>query len=206
MNFKNYNMANVMDTMTENEKSVYRQIKLKEMHDFNKDFMDDLVLIKKDFNMKFPFMRDGVMVVGLFDNEFRRPKGFYFELIDSDLEPIDSTRPIYRVPYNEFYADEFEMDERSKFLVPVDQLKKINRQAAAIQKELVIVESDRDIKENKYIPPKPPLPFSAAPQEPVVPKLEDAPYSEMTIRDYIAIHTGRPISNKAWLNEIVKTK
>jgi hypothetical protein len=28
----------------------------------------------------------------------------------------------------------------------------------------------------------------------------------MTIRDYIAIHTGRPISNKAWLNEIVKTK
>jgi hypothetical protein len=199
-------MASIMDGMTENEKTVYRKIKLKEMHDFNQDFMDDLGLTKADFNMKYPFKRDGVLVVGLFDNEFKRPKGFYFELINNDLESIDSERTIYRVPYNEFYADEFEMDERSKFLVPVEQLKKMNRQSAAISKESVIVESDRTIKQEKYVAPKPPLPFSAEPQPPVVPKLEDAPYSEMTIRDYITIHTGRPISNKAWLNEIVKSK
>jgi len=199
-------MANLMDEMSENEKTVYRKIKLKEMHDFNRDFMDDLGLIEKDFNMKYPFKRNGVTVVGLFDNEFKRPKGFYFELITSDLDPVDSERTIYRVPYNEFYMDEFEMDERSKFLVPLEQLKKMNRQSAAISKASVIVESDRSIKEEKYTPPKPPLPFSAEPQPVVVPKLEDAPYSEMTIRDYITIHTGRPISNKAWLNEIVKSK
>jgi hypothetical protein len=197
-----------MATMTENEKTVYRKIKLKEMHDFNSAFMEDLGLGSLDFNMKYPFMRDGILVVGLFDNEFKRPKGFYFELINNDLEPTDANRTIYRVPYNEYYADEYQMDERGKFLVPVEQLKKINRQSAAIVKEVVIAESDRAIKEEKqsYIPPKPPLPFSAEPQTPVVPKLEDAPYSEMTIRDYITIHTGRPISNKAWLNEIVKNK
>lgn len=201
-------MASVMDTMTENERTVYRKIKLKEMHDFNKDFMGDLNLDFKDFNMKYPFMRDGVMVVGLFDNEFRRPKGFYFELIDSNLEPIDMERTIYRVPYNEFYEDEYQMDERSKFLVPIEQLKKINRQSVAISKEAAIIESDKAAaKENKYLPPKPPLPFSAAPEpQQIVQKYEDAPYSEMTIRDYIAIHTGKPISNKAWLNEIVKNK
>lgn len=198
-----------MTSMTENEKTVYRKIKLKEMHDYNSGFMGDLGLTHLDFNMKYPFMRDGALVVGLFDNEFKRPKGFYFELINNDLEPIDAERTIYRVPYNEYYSDEYQMDERGKFLVPIEQLKKMNRQSAALVKEVVIAESDRVIKEekeNKYIPPKPPLPFSAEPQPPVVQKFEDAPYSEMTIRDYIAIHTGRPISNKAWLNEIVKNK
>jgi hypothetical protein len=35
--------------------------------------------------------------------------------------------------------------------------------------------------------------------------LEDLPYSEMSIRDYITIHTGRTVSLKPWLNELVKT-
>jgi hypothetical protein len=197
-----------MNTMTENEKTVYRKIKLKEMHEFNSDFMEDLELTHLDFNMKYPFMKDGTLVVGLFDNEFRRPKGFYFELINSDLEPIDNERTIYRVPYNEYYGDEYQLDERGKFLVPIEQLKKINRQSAALVKGVVITESDRVIKEekeNKYIPPKPPLPFGSKLQPPSPVVLEDALYSEMTIRDYITIHTGRPISNKAWLNEIIKT-
>jgi len=34
--------------------------------------------------------------------------------------------------------------------------------------------------------------------------VDDAPYSDMTIRDYIAIHTGKPVSNKGWLNELIK--
>ena len=34
----------------------------------------------------------------------------------------------------------------------------------------------------------------------------DAPYSEMTIRDYYAIHTGKPVSSKNWLNELIKSK
>ena len=36
--------------------------------------------------------------------------------------------------------------------------------------------------------------------------MEDAPYSDMTIRDYYAIHTGRPVSVKPWLNELIKNK
>jgi hypothetical protein len=36
--------------------------------------------------------------------------------------------------------------------------------------------------------------------------MEDAPYSEMTLRDYYAIHTGKPVSAKTWLNELIKQK
>jgi len=28
----------------------------------------------------------------------------------------------------------------------------------------------------------------------------------MTIRDYYAIHTGKPVSSKNWLNELIKSK
>jgi hypothetical protein len=37
-------------------------------------------------------------------------------------------------------------------------------------------------------------------------EMADAPYSEMTIRDYYAIHTGKPVSAKTWLNELIKSK
>jgi hypothetical protein len=36
--------------------------------------------------------------------------------------------------------------------------------------------------------------------------MSDAPYSEMTIRDYYAIQTGKPVSAKPWLNELIKSK
>ena len=36
--------------------------------------------------------------------------------------------------------------------------------------------------------------------------MEDAPYSEITIRDYYAIHTNRPVSAKGWLNDLIKNK
>ena len=35
--------------------------------------------------------------------------------------------------------------------------------------------------------------------------MEDAPYTEMTIRDYYAIQTGKPVSSKTWLNDLIKS-
>jgi len=34
----------------------------------------------------------------------------------------------------------------------------------------------------------------------------DAPMAEMTLRDYAAIHMQKEISNKKWLNELIKSK
>jgi hypothetical protein len=46
--------------------------------------------------------------------------------------------------------------------------------------------------------------MAAIPKAP--PIMEDDLYSSMTIRDYVAIQTGRPVSTKQWLNELVKHK
>jgi hypothetical protein len=174
------------------------------MHDYNEELISDLGILKSEFNMKKAFTRNGVKVVGIFDSEFKKAKGFYFELINSDIEPEDSTRTVYRLSPTEFYADEFEMDEYGKFLVPVEQLRIVNRQSAIISKGSAATSSDRVLKDEPTLKTtmKPPLPFADSKQL----KVEDAPYSEMTIRDYLAIHTGKPVSTKTWLNELIKIK
>lgn len=191
-------MASILDSMTEVERTAYRKTKLEEMRDYNQDFIDDLGISRADFNMKYAFTRNGEIVVGVFANEFLKPKGFYFEIIDSSLNPTDINRTIYRIPFNEFYEDEYEIDERNKYLVPLSQLKKMNRQSAALMKDnLINKPADEEIVPKVS---KPYLPFEK--NEPV--KKEDALYSEMTIRDYIAIHTGKPVSLKSWINDLVK--
>jgi hypothetical protein len=194
----------ILDGMDDDEKKLYRQKKLKEMHDYNEDLIKDLAISKSDFNMKKAFTRNGVIVVGILENEFKKPKGFYFELINSDIEPDDPARTVYRLSPTEFYADEFEMDEYGKFLVPVEQLRIVNRHSAAISKSSAATSSDRVLKDEPVLRTtmKPPLPFAESNQL----KVDDAPYSEMTIRDYLAIHTGKPVSTKSWLNELVKIK
>jgi hypothetical protein len=194
----------ILDGMDDDEKRLYRQKKLKEMHDYNEELISDLGILKSEFNMKKAFTRNGVKVVGIFDSEFKKAKGFYFELINSDIEPEDSTRTVYRLSPTEFYADEFEMDEYGKFLVPVEQLRIVNRQSAIISKGSAATSSDRVLKDEPTLKTtmKPPLPFADSKQL----KVEDAPYSEMTIRDYLAIHTGKPVSTKTWLNELIKIK
>lgn len=192
----------ILDGMDDDEKKAYRQLKLKELQDYNQDLINDLGVAKSDFNMKKAFTRNGVVVVGMFENEFKKSKGYYFELINSDIEPDDANRTVYRLSPTQFYADEFEMDEYGKFLVPVDQLRIVNRQSAIISKGSSATSSDRVLKNQVFETTtiKPPLPVNL----PL--KVDDAPYSEMTIRDYIAIHTGKPVSTKSWINELIKIK
>jgi hypothetical protein len=192
----------ILDGMDDDEKKAYRQLKLKEIQDYNQDLINDLGIAKSDFNMKKAFTRNGTVVVGMFENEFKKSKGYYFELINSDIEPDDPARTVYRLSPTQFYMDEYEMDEYGKFLVPVDQLRIVNRHSAAISKGSAATSSDRVLKNQVFETTtiKPPLPVNP----PL--KVDDAPYSEMTIRDYIAIHTGKPVSTKSWLNELIKIK
>jgi len=221
-------MVNVA-SMTKAEKAAYRLVKLKEIREYNKNLIEDLGIPIDDFNIKYVFTRNGVLVVGIFPNEFNREKGFYFELIDSDIEPNDDNRTVYRLAPTEFYEDEYEMDEYGKFLVPIEELRIINRQSVAISKSSAATSSDAVLEKEKVVRVKPtgnipvkqpftknplpeftlpaPTPIPAAkPAKPAPALIEDAPYSEMTIRDYFAIHSGLPVSTKPWLNELVKRK
>jgi hypothetical protein len=171
----------------------WKKSKLDAIRNYHSQLIKDLGVSPGDFNMKKAFRdKRGVEVVGIFDTEFLKDKGFYFELISSDLEPVDPERKVYRVPMNLSYKDEYEINAKLSYNVPLEELRVVNPQAVAIGKLGAITNLEKFKEENSPVIKK------------VVP-LEDLPYSEMSIRDYITIHTGRPVSLKPWLNELVKT-
>jgi hypothetical protein len=171
----------------------WKKQKLEAIRSYHSQLIKDLGISPSDFNMKKAFRdKKGVEVVGIFDTEFLREKGFYFELITSDLDPADPERKVYRVPMNPSYKDEYEVNAKLSYNVPLEELRVVNPSTVAIGKLASITNLEKFKEESSPSVKK------------VVP-LEDLPYSEMTIRDYITIHTGRLVSLKPWLNELVKS-
>lgn len=173
----------------------WKKGKLEAIRSYHQELINDLGVAKTDFNMKMPFYDDqGRMVVGIFASEFKKEKGFFFELITRSLDPIDSERKVYRVPPSSSFDEEYELNEKGSYLVPLDELRVVNEQSVAISKASAVTSSDKLLTKS----------FTPEPKYKAPAPMEDAPYSEMTIRDYFAIQTGRPVSAKTWLNELIK--
>jgi hypothetical protein len=202
----------IMHSMSEAEKTKYRAYKTNAMREDNSELIRDLGISSSDFNMKTPFSdNQGRLVVGIFPSEFKKTKGFFFELIDSDLNPTDLDRKVYRVPPSQSFDDEYELNVKGSYLVPLEELRIVNRDSVAISKSSAVTASDAIFKPTQ----KAQQDFynfekAVATKEPPIQKapaiMEDGLYSEMTIRDYFAIHSGKPVSTKVWLNDLIKNK
>ena len=192
----------IMHSMSDDERTKYKAQKTKEMRDFNAELIVDLEISQFDFNMKTQFLDEQRrLVVGIFPSEFKKAKGFFFELIDSDLNPIDPERKVYRVPYTPSFEEEYELNAKGSYLVPLEELKVVHRSSVAISKMSAFTGTQESVfkptqkaQEAIAMVPKAPSP------------MEDAPYSDMTIRDYYAMQSGKPVSAKLWLNELIKSK
>lgn len=194
----------------------WKKVKLDDIRQYHLRLIADLGISPLDFNMKMPFYdKHGRYVVGIFPSEFKKEKGFFFELIDRDLDPLEADRKVYRIPKNDNFDEEYEMNEKGSYLIPIDELRVVNPNSVAVAKDGILsndkvfssankpsaVKQDQ-VFSTKSQPITGPKPVMATPQ-PAPQVYEDTPYSEMTIRDYIAIHTGRPVSNKPWLNKLL---
>lgn len=199
----------VMHTMSDSEKTTYKFQKLKAVRDYHSELIKDLGISIYDFNMKTKFLDEqGNLVVGIFASEFKKTKGFFFELIDSDLNPIDQERKVYRIPPSSSFNEEYELNFRGSYLVPLEELRVVNPASVAISKSSAVTASDNVFKvtqkaqehQSKFVNQ----------EQKVVQKapalMEDALYSDMTIRDYYAIHNNKPVSAKNWLNDLIKNK
>jgi len=192
----------IMHSMSDAERTKYKADKLKEIRDYNAELIGDLGVSAYDFNMKTQFLDEQKrLVVGIFPSEFKKTKGFFFELIDSDLNPTDPDRKIYRVPPNDHFEDEYELNAKGSYLVPLEELKVAHPQSIAISKMNAFITGTPSEDNVFKVTQKAQSLVQRAPAP-----MEDCPYSEMTIRDYYAIHIGKPVSAKIWLNELIKNK
>jgi hypothetical protein len=137
-----------------------------------------------------PYGKDELHM-GFFKSELSRDQDIYTEYTSIALESEDPTRTLYKWKYNPFYDEEYETTEPNgqghvRYLIPVSELIKVTAETKKTEPTKTEVEGlfpdfdgimDADL---------------------------DAPLSSLTVRDLAAILLQKPVSNKKWLNDLIK--
>ena len=137
-----------------------------------------------------PYGKDELHM-GFFKSELSRDQDIYTEYTSIALESEDPTRTLYKWKYNPFYDEEYETTEPNgqghvRYLIPVSELIKVTAESKKTEPTKTEVEGlfpdfdgimDADL---------------------------DAPLSSLTVRDLAAILLQKPVSNKKWLNDLIK--
>lgn len=174
----------ISTTSPENKKE-----KLKELIKFHQPTFDEIGVPDAYFVPKLAYKPQGFneKVVTFFKSEVLKGVDVYLEFCDSSNNPEDPQRVLYKWNYNRFYETEYKIvgpPDNPRYAVPVSELVviKINSPELKIQE--------------KYNPE------AAKYNSPFID--DDTPLSEMTIRDLAAILLKEPVSNKEWLNRLIK--
>ena len=107
-----------------------------------------------------------------------------YSSISSEYIPEDPKRTLYKWVFNPHWRTEYDIIDatesiQERFMIPVSELRVVQ----------TITQPQKEIK---------------------LPDLDlgpmDEPFNMLTIRDLAAIMLKKPVSNKQWLNEIIKSK
>lgn len=210
-----------MTTRKEKEKDFFVQ----HMETFRKlGLADPSFLIKTAFYQKGKFGRQ----VLFFESELAKGEDLYVEFYDNvevngvkDVVPMLEDRQLFKYKYNPYFQEEYEKKEGISakgepylsYTVPVSELTAIMTDGSEItynlyEKRKAEKEAELPKLQNKLsVFPDFEQEFTPQVEEKVeVQSVEDAPFSELTIRDLAAIMLMKPVSNKKWLNDLVNTK
>jgi len=127
-------------------------------------------------------------IIAFFPSEIMGGEDIYTEFVSKQNVPEDPERTLYKWTFNPEYDTEYEKSDphpatgHRRYLIPVDEL--------------------IDIAELYAPTPEPVEPQTEIPFD----SNDDAPISELTIRDEIAIRWELPVSKKEWLNALVREK
>ena len=165
------------------EKKVDRVAKIKELRNHHKPVFD-AVGGNPLYCPKMFYTPSGKSerYVSFFTSELQRGQDIYTEMVDRDYNSEDPSRTLYRWEYNMYWETDYEKTASNpiRFLIPVSELKKVN----AFKAESA--------------------PVRLAKSEETLDR-EDLELSDLTIRDLIAILWKQPVSNKKFINDLVKS-
>jgi hypothetical protein len=128
------------------------------------------------------------MHIGFFASEVKKARDIYVEFASIDLDPEDPDRTLYKWRFNPHFNEEYERTEPGtnghfRYLVPVSELVKIEFEQEDQASPSLFPDFDEIMDPN-----------------------HDAPFNQITLRDLAAIMLNKPVSQKQWLNEIIKSK
>jgi hypothetical protein len=138
--------------------------------------------------------------MGFFESELKHGKDVYTEMVGIMMDSEDPSRTLYKYRGNAHFREELptsddELNSSTRYYVPMDELEVVTMPVKRGRgRPRKTPATDIQVKRDQ---PK-------AIRTIVVDPTEDLPMDKMTVRDYIAIHTGKPVSTKRWINEIVE--
>ena len=182
------------------------------------------------FTIKTAFFKKGKFgkQCQFFEWELKKGEDIYIEFYENvydgsgkntDIVPGMEGRPLFKLKYNPFYHEEYDVTET------VDADGKVDRKYLVSLSEMVaVLPSGQEIsyslyekrkEEAKLEVPQLQKSLSIFPdfEQEFAPKVEmeisneeiaDAPLSEITIRDLAAIMLLKPVSARPWLNDLIK--
>lgn len=160
-------------------------------------FLDEIKpLLEKhniDFNSFAPkalYEDESNIYIRLYQVELTKESDKFIEIVTTDYKPVlnsNNARTIYKWKYTKHYEEEYRRDSLLAgiaYLIPFEEL---------------------DIIFEEKIPKGKLTTDSVSTLENATKRSlnTDAPYSQLTIRDYFAIHHLKPVSHKQWLNDLI---
>lgn len=190
---------------------------------------DPFFTVKTAFFQKGKFGRHSQF----FEWELKKGDDIYIEFYDNvtdengktiDIAPMNDNRQLFKLKHNPYFSEEYEVKEGvdnegktyKMYIVPVSEMSAVLNDGSNISYSLY---EKRAKEEQKKVDSLPRLQKTLAPslfpdfEDEFAPKTEsninldandDAPLSDITIRDLAAIMLMKPVSNRDWLNDLIK--
>lgn len=167
---------------------------LKKLREFHKKTINDLGISSFYLIGKLCYNspgKRGEKVVSFFFSEISKGQDVYLEFTNRYNVPEDVERTLYKWEFNPHFEEEYEKTNdpdpaKARYLIPIDELKLIKKYPPIGDTKI-----ETETKAFDFDIPNPDL---------------DPPLNEMTVRDLAAMLLGKPVSNKEWLNEIIRKK
>jgi hypothetical protein len=166
--------------------------RLKKLREFHQKTLDTIGVSDALFIPKMAYRPYGKteLHIAFFASEINKGEDVYVEFTSKELVPEDPERRLYKWRFNPHFEEEYEKTDphpvtgHFRYLVPTE--------------ELVYIKMVDET-------PVPPVIETIVPREfDLVDANTDLPLDQLTIRDLAAIMLKRPVSQKPWLNEIIK--
>ena len=166
--------------------------RLKKLREFHQKTLDTIGVSDALFIPKMAYRPYGKteLHIAFFASEINKGEDVYVEFTSKELVPEDPERRLYKWRFNPHFEEEYEKTDphpvtgHFRYLVPTE--------------ELVYIKMVEET-------PVPPVIETIVPKEfDLVDANTDLPLDQLTIRDLAAILLKRPVSQKPWLNEIIK--
>lgn len=172
-----------ISTKRNTNETLDKKAKIEELKSYHKKTFAKMGVSNPFYSPKMSYFDSGERVVSFFPSEVEKGEDIYTEFVSRNYDSEDPTRTLYKWKYNPHYASEYRTTtpasemQTIRYIIPVE--------------ELIVCSFEDEFPVDEFDMPDPD---------------QDLPIDQLTIRDLAAILTGKPVSMKKWLNEIVKSK